>query len=668
MQFGPSIRVGASVGARLGLAVAIPLVAVAVLAMILVLDGWRTASRMDRLHALSQFTRQIGDLVHELQKERGMSVLFLTSDDAQFAAELPSQRQATTERLGDVRDAAGELPLDAYPAALKRAIEAGLAAIRDLETTRTGVSAKRLSADETSAYYIALVDTLLTVPGTAAKSSEEPRITSNLLAFHNYLYATERAALERHTGARGFTNGEFSPALQRAYLTVFAEQQMFLQAFEANATAEQIKFARRTMSGPVVETLESMRKVVIETAAGAALGSIDERAWFAACTARINLMKQVADRLAADLGDTAAALAENAQTHMLRVAAATLVVLVLSAAIAAWLARDITRPIARVVAALEAMAAGDLLVRLQLNRRDEFNAIEVGFNKMTDELKALVGQAQRSAVQMTTSVTEISATSKQQASTASETASTTIEISAASREITATAKDLVRTMSEISSTAEQTSVLAASGQLGLSRMEESMRQVTGAADVVNSKLAVLNEKAGNITKMITTIVKVSDQTNLLSLNAAIEAEKAGEYGRGFGVVASEVRRLADQTAVASDDIDQMVRDIHSAVSAGVMSMDKFSEEVRRGISEIGQIGGQLSQIIQQVQALAPRIVAVSEGMQTQATGAEQINEALVQIGEASGQTAEAIHQAGLAIDELNQMAGDIRASVTHFKV
>ena len=134
-----------------------------------------------------------------------------------------------------------------------------------------------------------------------------------------------------------------------------------------------------------------------------------------------------------------------------------------------------------------------------------------------------------------------------------------------------------------------------------------MRQVMDAAGSINAKLAVLNEKAGNINQVVTTITKVADQTNLLSLNAAIEAEKAGEYGRGFAVVATEIRRLADQTAVATYDIEQMVKEIQSAVSAGVMGMDKFSEEVRRGMQEVQQVGGQLSQIIQQVQALAPRV-------------------------------------------------------------
>lgn len=332
------------------------------------------------------------------------------------------------------------------------------------------------------------------------------------------------------------------------------------------------------------------------------------------------------------------------------------------------LMRAIMAPMNRIVSILGTMRDGDLSKRLNLERKDEFGAVETGFNDMMTELTALVSQAQRSSVQVTTSVTEIAATSKQQQATATETAATTTEIGATSREIAATSKDLVRTMTEVSTAADQASVAAGSGQQGLARMEETMHSVMGAADLVNAKLAILNEKAGNINQVVVTIVKVADQTNLLSLNAAIEAEKAGEYGRGFAVVATEVRRLADQTAVATYDIEQMVREIQSAVSAGVMGMDKFSEEVRRGMFEVQQVGEQLSQIIHQVQALAPRVLMVNEGMQAQATGAEQINHALVQLGDASSQTVESLRQASFAIDELSQVAVGLRSGVSRFKV
>ena len=375
----------------------------------------------------------------------------------------------------------------------------------------------------------------------------------------------------------------------------------------------------------------------------------------------ISANKAVADSATSEIDDAVSA----AKVSM----GVSLLVAVLAAGLCGLLLmRAIMAPMNRIVAILEVMRTGDLSGRLNLDRKDEFGAVETGFNDMMTELTALVSQAQRSSVQVTTSVTEIAATSKQQQATATETAATTTEIGATSREIAATSKDLVRTMTEVSTAADQASVLAGSGQQGLARMEETMHSVMGAADLVNAKLAILNEKAGNINQVVVTIVKVADQTNLLSLNAAIEAEKAGEYGRGFAVVATEVRRLADQTAVATYDIEQMVREIQSAVSAGVMGMDKFSEEVRRGMSEVQQVGEQLSQIIHQVQALAPRVLMVNEGMQAQATGAEQINHALVQLGDASSQTVESLRQASFAIDELSQVAVGLRSGVSRFKV
>jgi methyl-accepting chemotaxis protein WspA len=340
--------------------------------------------------------------------------------------------------------------------------------------------------------------------------------------------------------------------------------------------------------------------------------------------------------------------------------------LLLSIGCICYLLRSINRPLSGLVSAMGRMRQGDFTQRI--NRRDEFGALGQSFNGMADDLASLFGEVQKSGIRVTTSVTEIAATAREQQATANEIAVTTTEIGATSREISATSRELVRTMREVSAVGEQAAALAGDGQTGLARMEATMQRVVDAAGSINSKLGVLNEKAGNINQMVITITKVADQTNLLSLNAAIEAEKAGEYGRGFAVVASEIRRLADQTAVATYDIEQMVKEIHSAVSSGVMGMDKFSEEVRRGMFEIQQVGGQLTQIIHQVQALAPRFEAVNEGMQAQATGAEQISEALTQLGAAARQTVESQAQSSRAIEDLNQVSSGLRSGVSRFKL
>jgi methyl-accepting chemotaxis protein WspA len=332
------------------------------------------------------------------------------------------------------------------------------------------------------------------------------------------------------------------------------------------------------------------------------------------------------------------------------------------------LLRAITRPLGTLTHVVEVMRKGDFTQRALVHRRDELGALAEGFNRMTEELTTLVGHVQKSGLQVTTSVTEIAATAREQQATATEIAATTTEIGATSKEISATSKELVKTMSAVSEVAEQSAALAGAGQTGLTQMEQTIRHVMDAAGSVTAKLATLNERAADISQVVTTITKVADQTNLLSLNAAIEAEKAGEYGRGFAVVATEVRRLADQTAAATYDIDQMVKGIQSAVSAGVMSMDKFSEEVRRGLQAVQDVGNQLTQVIQQVQALAPRFEAVSEGMQAQAAGAEQITEALTQLSDAARQTVESLHQSNLAINELNDVASGLRTGVSKFSL
>ena len=346
----------------------------------------------------------------------------------------------------------------------------------------------------------------------------------------------------------------------------------------------------------------------------------------------------------------------------------SLVALVSAALAGRRLWSTIIPPLARLISVMDAMRQGDFTQRMEVVGRDELSNVADGFNRMADEVMELVGQVQRSGIRVSASMTEIAATSKQQQATATEVAATTTQIGATSREIAATSKELVRTITDVATVAEHAAGLATSGQSGLAHMEQTMGQVMEAASSINSKLAVLNDKAGDINQVVTTITKVADQTNLLSLNAAIEAEKAGEYGRGFAVVSSEIRRLADQTAVATYDIEQMVKEIQSAVSAGVMGMDKFSEEVRRGLNDVHEIGGKLSEIIAQVLTLVPRFETVSEGMHAQATGAEQISEALVQLTEATQQTVESLRQSSSAIDELNQVSGNLHGSIARFKL
>jgi methyl-accepting chemotaxis protein len=301
-------------------------------------------------------------------------------------------------------------------------------------------------------------------------------------------------------------------------------------------------------------------------------------------------------------------------------------------------------------------------------QQDETRQLLSAISTMTSTLASLLDQVQKSCVQLVSASVEIAATSTQQEATVREFEASTSHVLTAVNEITATRKELARTMEELQGVSQGTSHLADAGRTGLETMEGTMKRLAEATASISSKLSVISDKAGNISSVVTTINNVADQTNLLSLNAAIEAAKAGEYGRGFAVVTREIRRLADQTAVATLDIEKMVREMQSSVATGVMEVEKFSDEVRQGVIVVGEISGQLGEIIGKVKEETGQFEKVNDGTKAQAQRAEQIREAMVQLNEGAKQTSDSVKQSNQATRELREAAKSLQAEVARFKL
>ncbi len=354
------------------------------------------------------------------------------------------------------------------------------------------------------------------------------------------------------------------------------------------------------------------------------------------------------------------------------------VVMFLAIGLALIIASAIARPIVSMIGVAEVIAAGNLAeagrniegmqATMSEKADDEPSMLFAAISAMTRSLSSLVAQVQRSSVQLVSTATQIAAASRQQETAVTEFGSSTTEATAAVKEISATSQELVKTMEEVKNVSAETESLADTGRAGLSAMEGSMRQLAEATSAISNRLAVINEKAGAINNIVTTITKVADQTNLLSLNASIEAEKAGEYGLGFSVVAREIRRLADQTAVASLEIEQTVREMQSSVTAGVMEMDRFAGEVTRGVDAVSEIGGRMGRIIEQVKVLTPQFESVNDGMQSQSLGARQISEAMTQLSDGARKTSESLHQFNEATEQLKSSARALQQEAARFKV
>jgi methyl-accepting chemotaxis protein WspA len=337
-------------------------------------------------------------------------------------------------------------------------------------------------------------------------------------------------------------------------------------------------------------------------------------------------------------------------------------------AVARTVARSISRPIREAASVAQRVASGDLTARVDVEATGEAGQLLHAVEAMTGDLRSLIGRIKQSSVALMSTATEIAATARQQGEAVNDYGASTSEAAAAVKQISATALELLKTMNEVNDVANHTASMAGEGQGSLVEMGRSMKQLAEATTSIGSKLSVISERAAHINLAVTTITKVADQTNLLSINAAIEAEKAGEYGLGFLVVAREIRRLADQTAVATLDIERMVKEMQYSVSAGVMEMDKFSDQVRRGVDEVASIGGQLGSIIEAVQGLTGRFDQVNEGMRVQSQGAEQIREAVIRLSEGAHQTSISLREFNKATDHLREAVGGLKEEVSRFTV
>lgn len=343
------------------------------------------------------------------------------------------------------------------------------------------------------------------------------------------------------------------------------------------------------------------------------------------------------------------------------------VTLLLVGLAALLMSRGITEPIANLTAAANRLAQGDLTADIRCRANNEIGLLSVAAQTMATSLKSLVSKVKVTAEEISNASRHISASAQQQVTAAEQTGTASVEVNATARQISTTSRELAESMKQVREVTQDTALKAESGLDVLAALQTSMKELGLANDDVAEQLNVINIQAQAITSVIATMTKVADQTNLLSLNAAIEAKKAGKHGRGFSVVATEIRRLADQAAASTLEIEQSVQDMLGAVQTGVKNMSHFSRQVETSVSEITNISGRLTEVIQQVQGLPPRFDMMHEGMESQAEGAAQINEAMGQLSSSAQQTANAVRETNRMIMNLKRSSDVLKSEIARFQ-
>ncbi len=360
------------------------------------------------------------------------------------------------------------------------------------------------------------------------------------------------------------------------------------------------------------------------------------------------------------------------------------------------IARSLARPMTRLTEAAEAVAEGRLAdagrvvggmagggrrrtaergepagaqrAPAERQARNEVCRLRQAIATMVQRLESVVAQMRQSGIQVTASGAQIDASARQLDSTVAEQAAAIQETAATSREISATTGELAQVMDQVTHSAAETTALADGGVRNLAEMQAAMQSLMQATAQISDKLGHINQKTANISRVVTTITKVATQTNLLSLNASIEADKAGAYGLGFAVVAREIRRLADQTAVAVLDIESMVTEMRAEVAAGVETVATYTGQAETSSQKIVRLGGDLRGIIEQIRQLSGQFELVNERMQAQTQGAQQINAAMEQLDETARVTRAALADFKRVAEQMNAAVRGLQTEVARFSV
>lgn len=317
--------------------------------------------------------------------------------------------------------------------------------------------------------------------------------------------------------------------------------------------------------------------------------------------------------------------------------------------------RDAGVQVAVALATLPLLLARWLMaMRILMKWRASLHASHARLSRQTEDLSRLLDRGQRMGGQVAASADQLAASNLQLEVVVEDHVAATQSATAAARRIAANAERLTRTVDEVTAISGQAASAAESGRVVLNRLEEAMAGMVVATAALTDYLRAIQASTDSITAVIGAMTVVTDQTNLLSLNEAIEAEKAGDHGRGFLVVAREIRRLADQTAVSALDIESSVKAMRTAVTAGVEGTEHFGDEIRRGAEEARGVVEQLGRFITQVRDLSLRFEAVRVGMEEQSQGAQHIRDSMIQLDAAARQTSGSLRSSKAAIGRLEQ--------------
>ena len=348
--------------------------------------------------------------------------------------------------------------------------------------------------------------------------------------------------------------------------------------------------------------------------------------------------------------------------------AAVIVIVVLALMGGTLIANSISGPLKSVFGTLQEVAAGNLAARSHITSRDEMGMLATEVNETCGKLREVISMVASNSERVASAATQLHSTSAEMASGAEEMAAQASTVATASEEMSATSGDIANSCHAAADGALHASQTAQDGSAVVENTVQVMSRIAGRVQETAKTVESLGARSDQIGEIIGTIEDIADQTNLLALNAAIEAARAGEQGRGFAVVADEVRALAERTTKATREIGEMIKAIQNETKAAVAAMDEGVREVESGTMEASKSGEALQAILEQINAVNMQVSQIATAAEEQTATTAEISNNIQQINDVVQHTAHGAQESVVAANMLSGLAEELQRLVGQFKV